>query len=277
VVRLEEAKRPLVSARRCGASGCTSPAGGSPVPVGAGAPGSRPQARGEIPVARAGRRKPLRREQEHGPQRYVNPAASTEEQWRSRAAHVTAKAMSDAHESGVERASGPPGVRGAARVHGGVRNERGPSARPPSRQGVSYKPMVKSSPAQRESEGVVVLWIATTNNVAGGKDPCFGRARTEGSCEGMAGRTGPNSPSEHKLGEEARRCRSELRRGAKRDGLWVGAPACSARSDAPADGSSMQVRRVHAPSRGPSVSRVREIRTHGLNGGLAVTRFGGVR
>ena len=33
------------------------PAGASPVPVSAGAPGSRPQARGEIRVAEAGRRR----------------------------------------------------------------------------------------------------------------------------------------------------------------------------------------------------------------------------
>ena len=43
--------------------------------------------------------------------------------------------------------------------------------------------------AQRESEGVVVLRIATTNNVAGGKGPCgdhVGGARTR---EGMSTRT----------------------------------------------------------------------------------------
>jgi hypothetical protein len=39
---------------------CIDPAGESPVPVSAGAPGSRPQAQGEIPVSRAGRQEPLR-------------------------------------------------------------------------------------------------------------------------------------------------------------------------------------------------------------------------
>src|SRR5438128_7954554 len=97
-------------------SRCASPAGGSPAQVSAGAPGSRPQACGESCVTQAGRQEPLRREQERGPQHYVKPAASTELQWGSRAAHVTAKATSIAPQSGEVRAVGSPGVRGAARV-----------------------------------------------------------------------------------------------------------------------------------------------------------------
>ena len=37
-----------------------------------------------------------------------------------------------------------------------------------------YKPMVKSSGVQRESDGVVVPQIAMQQNVAGGKGPRFG-------------------------------------------------------------------------------------------------------
>src|SRR5262249_32765183 len=122
---------------------CASPAGESPVPVSAGAPGSRSQAEGEILPSRAGRREPiqseaLRREQERGPQHEVNPAASTDSRWGSRAAHVAAKATLDA--SAPEHASSSSGVRGAARVQGEARNTRGPSASPPSRQVASYKP-----------------------------------------------------------------------------------------------------------------------------------------
>lgn len=94
------------------------------------------------------------REQARGPQRYVKPAASSDLQPRSRAAHVTAKAMFVALES--ERASSSGGVGGVARVQGEVRNRRGPSGQPSSRRGVSYKPKVKSGAGQRESEGVVV-------------------------------------------------------------------------------------------------------------------------
>src|SRR5207245_2733704 len=116
------------------------------------------------------RRKPLRREQARGPQHQVKPAASSDPQHGSRAAHVTAKATSFAPASG-ERVEDSVGVRGAARVQGSERNTRDPSTSPPSRQSGSYKPRAKSSATQRESEGTVVPKIATTNNVAGGKGP----------------------------------------------------------------------------------------------------------
>jgi hypothetical protein len=44
----------------------------------------------------------------------------------------------------------------------------------------SYKPMAKSSGGQRESEGVVVVGIGVQNNAPGAKDPCFDRASAEG-------------------------------------------------------------------------------------------------
>src|ERR1700730_5584248 len=145
---------------------CAFPAGASPASVSTGAPSSRPQARGGDPGARAGRQEPARRrtpcrgEQAHGPQHEVKPAASTDEQSGSRAAHVTAKATLPA---GVpEPVGGPGGVGGAARVQGSVRNTRDPSARPPSRQARPYKPKAKTGRAQRESDGVVVPENATT-------------------------------------------------------------------------------------------------------------------
>jgi len=137
---------------------CAFPAGESPAPVGAGAPGSRSQGGGEISRPRAGRRKPTASgEQVRGPQHQVKPAASKEEQSGGRAAHVTAKATRGALVPERARRSG--GVGGAARVQGDVRNTGGPSVRPGSGQGVSYKPKAKSSAAQRESEGIVVPQI----------------------------------------------------------------------------------------------------------------------
>ncbi len=50
----------------------------------------------------------------------------------------------------------------------------------------SDKPMVKSSGARRESDGVVVPKIAVSNAV-GGKGPDFGHARGEGKRRGMTG------------------------------------------------------------------------------------------
>lgn len=199
---------------------CVSPAGESPVSVSAGAPSSRPQVFGGDPFARAGRRKPvgrrepMRGEQVRGPQRNVKPAASTEEQSGSRAAHVTAKATSDA---GVpEPAWGPGGVWGAARGQGDARNTRDPSARPSSRRAVPYKPKAKSGRAQRESEGTVVPRIAVKNNAAGGKGPWGGRVVGAGTCEGMAGKTGPNDPGGRRPREKVRHLQRRLWAAAKR-------------------------------------------------------------
>ncbi len=159
---------------RPAASRCSSPAGASPASVSAGAPSSGPQARPETAVARAGCQEPLRREQVRGPQHEVKPAASTDSQPESRAAHVTVKATSPAPRSGGVRAGGLGGVGGAARGHGEGRNTRGPSARPGSGQRGSHKPKVKAGAAQRDSEGAIVLRRAVQQNAAGGKGPCGG-------------------------------------------------------------------------------------------------------
>src|SRR4029453_4282332 len=127
MVRREEAGRVASASRR------SSPAGASPVPGSAGAPSSRPQASGAIPVARAGCQEPLRREPARGPQPDVKPAASTHSQSENRADPVAAKATSAVSQSG-DHAAGLGGVWGAARVHGEERNTRGPSAQPSSRQ-----------------------------------------------------------------------------------------------------------------------------------------------
>jgi len=251
---------------------CASPAGASPAPVGREAPGSRSQALGETRASRAGRRKPAVRrepsvgEQARGPQHEVKPAASTEEQSGSRAAHVTAKATSDAGPTG--RAEDPGGVRGAARVQVEARNTGDPSAQPRSRQGGSYKPEAKSSAVQRESEGLVVPSMVATNNAIGGKGPCFGHARSEGKCEGMAARSGPNDPVARSCDVQVRRPQCELWTGAERLRRPWSYPVNRARGDARArrDGSG-RFATAHAPSGRPSVSRVPEIGMHGLKGG----------
>src|SRR5215813_7998801 len=189
MVRPQKHAQPSV---RGASSRCTDPAGASPVPVGTGAPGSRPQARGESRVSRAGRQEPLWRERARGPQHEVNPAASSDEQRGSRAAHVTAKATSAAPRSG-DGAAGSSGVRGAAREQGKVRKRRDPSARPSSRQGVLNKRNVKSDVAQRGAEGTVVPAMVVTNNATGGRGPCGGRVDGGGKRESMAGKSGCKS------------------------------------------------------------------------------------
>src|SRR5262245_37489185 len=209
MVRREEVDRSASTSRR------SSPAGASPVSVSAGAPSSRSRAAGESPLAQAGCQEPLRREPARGPQREVKPAASTELQPESRADHVAAKAMSVASQSG-KHAADLGGVWGAARVHGEERNTRGPSAWPPSGQRDSYKPRAKASRTQRMSEGIVVAVRRATNNARGAKGPCGGHVDGARTRQGMAGRTGPNSPDPHPRIDRVRQLQRRLWVAAKR-------------------------------------------------------------
>ena len=160
LVRPDEQRLAQAIAGAGRSTGWTSLGGVSPLPVSAGAPGSRSRVRGEILVSQAGCRKPKRRrirrdgKQARGPQHEVKPAASSDLQSGSRAAHVTVKAMFVTLKPDGVTNSG--GVGGAARVQRDVRNRRGPSDESLSRQVEPYKPKVKAVAGQRESEGVVV-------------------------------------------------------------------------------------------------------------------------
>jgi hypothetical protein len=288
-----EAKAELNPQGQGGAAACCAcPTGESAVPVGVGAPGSRPQAaEGDLGV-RAGRQKPARRrkpcngEQARGPQHEVKPAASTDLQPAGRAAHVTAKATSPGRDPKREGDCG--GVWGAARVQGHVRNVRGPSAQPLSGQAGSYKPKATLSGAQRESEGIVVLHAqaqaevtkAVRHNAAGGKGPCGGHAAIAGKSEGLAGKTGPKHPVGLEPIAKARQLPRQLWAATKR------APGGRLRvkKDPSCGFDRLQATRCSAPEpaqsllagagphnvacRRPLVSRVREIRMHGLSGGV---------
>jgi hypothetical protein len=285
-----EAKARLNPQGRGGAAACcASPTGESPVPVGVGAPGSRLQAAEGDLGARAGCQKPVRRrkprsgEQARGPQHEVKPAASTDLQPAGRAAHVTAKATSLQRDP--KRCGDCGGVGGAARVQGLERNVRGPSARPGSGRARSYKPKAKLSRAQRESEGIVVPdgaqapTKAVGHNAAGGKGPCGGHADGAGKREGMAGKTVPNDPDAGDCGDKVRQLQRQLWAAAKRaPGDQVHVPYPAGRRDAlpvtcmqlaaTAQPRSFGSGPHNAARRRPLVSRVREIRMHGLNGGV---------
>ena len=115
-----------------------------------------------------------------------------------------------------ERAAGPGGVRGAARVQGDVRNTGDPSRLPLSGQGGSYKARPKSSAAERESEGAVVPLMAVRQNAAGGKGPYGGQVDRGGKREGMAGMTGPNYPHGRRPVDKVRQLQRRLWVAAKR-------------------------------------------------------------
>jgi len=150
-------------------SRCTSPAGESPARVIAGEPISRPPPEAEMPIGEAWRQEPRKREQVRGPQHEVKPAASKDQQWEGRAAHVTAKATPAARESGW--AEGFPGVLGAARGQGEGRNTRGPSASRPSPQVAPCKSKTKGADEQRKSEGSIVPLMGVKKNAPGGRGP----------------------------------------------------------------------------------------------------------
>ena len=262
-----------VELNRAEVSRFDDPAGARPVQSETGTTGSRLQSRGEIHAATAERHKPWTQhelftgEQARGRQHEVKPAASTEKQWESRAAHVTAKATSESASTGQSSATDLLGVRGVARVQGSTRNRRDPSALPWSGQGASHKPKAKASAAQRKSEGVVVPSMTVTNNAVGGKDLCFGHADSEGKREGMVGSLRPKIPFDDNVEDKVRQLHCQLRLRAKRRAC--GFPTTDELLWSDNHKSPRRARRlvVHARTRGPSASRVRENRKHGLTGG----------
>jgi hypothetical protein len=290
MVRYEAKARLNPQGEGCAAACCANPTGESPVPVGVGAPGSRPQALEGDLCARAGCQMPARRrksrgaEQARGAQHEVKPAASTDLQPAGRAAHVTAKATSLKRDPKREGDCG--GVWGAARVQGQVRNVRGPSARPGSGPASSYKPKAKSSRAQRESEAIVVADAkaragatkAVRHDAAAGKGPCGGHAEIAGKRE-VAGVTGPNDPVELESSDKVRPLRRQLWAAAKRAPggrnflamcvhRWGLATAGRRGDRLPGAALLARVGRTMLRADGPLVSRVREVRMHGLNGGV---------
>ena len=78
--------------------------------------------------------------------------------------------------------------------------------------GGSYKPKVKSSAAQRESEGIVVLMKVV--KATGGKGPCGGHGEAGGKREGMVAR--PNHPDGRQADDKVRELQISLWRAAKR-------------------------------------------------------------
>jgi RNA-directed DNA polymerase len=87
---------------------------------------------------------------------------------------------------------------------------------PASGRDRSYKPMVKSDGAQRESEGAVVPSIGVQQNAPGGKGPRFGQACDGGKRKGMAGTARPNFPDRFPPVDNVRRLQRKLWVAAKR-------------------------------------------------------------
>jgi hypothetical protein len=250
------------------------PAGGSPVPVGAGAPGSRPQSRGEIPAAKQGVESLFGGNKRAGCDCSLDKFTMGEPSRSCHGEGHVRQSMLRTRHGGSPRGTGSWT---RARSDHGTRETRLPGLVSEDR---SCQPMVKSSGGQRESEGVVVVRSGVQKNAPGAKDPRFDRVGRGCKRKGMAGETGPNHPAGHKPGERgsSHMALVEAPRVAEARGTrsWLWAVAkCSQRSsrcaswprwgDSPWAASPYVLcsARVATPGRS-SVSRVRENRTHGL-------------
>jgi len=74
---------------------------------------------------------------------------------------------------------------------------------------------MKSSAAQRKSEGIVVPVMTVSKNTVGGKDPWGGRVDRSGTRKGMTGESSSNSPDGRSPGDNVRRLQDRLRAVAK--------------------------------------------------------------
>ena len=248
----------------------------SPARVGVGAPGSRPQSRGEIPAAERGVKSLFGGSKRAGCDCSLVRLTMGEP---SRSCH------GEGHVRRVEFRSRRRVLPGYGELHArtvwfGTRETRLSSLVSKDR---SYKPMVKSGGGQRESEGVVVVRIGVQKNASGAKGPRFDRACVGSERRDLAAPLmQPNYPSGCRPVDPAA---SEMALGATcgsvararpRGRLWEAAkrpqrPAWRAKQSSWGD-SSRAVRSrwllvgcVAAPGRSPA-SRVRENRTHGLKG-----------
>ena len=146
------------------------PAGASPVPVGAGAPGSRPRSLGEILAAergveslfggskRVGWDCSLVRSTIGEPSRSFHGEGHVRQSWFRIGLGGSLRGRETCTRARSDRGTGE------ARLASLVSKDR------------VYKPMAKAGGGQRESEGVVVVMIGVQHNAPGAKDPCFDHA-----------------------------------------------------------------------------------------------------
>jgi hypothetical protein len=251
---------------------CTRPAGGSPATVGTpGAPCSRLRATSEMAASERSVESldwaigPGQRKQSCGPNvsESLQPREISTERQGGRADHVAAKAT-DCGRVVTGDPQDTLGVGEGARSEGLVRNRRDPPRRPTSGEGGGYKPMAKCHRAGRESEGLVVPWMAPTKTSPEGRGPALVTLTNWGKGEGMP--YWANYPF-----EKAREPGNELSVVAKLVAP-LGAVLVSQEPlgvTTPGRMAGLLGRLSDASNTGrPSVSRVRENRMHGLKGGF---------
>jgi hypothetical protein len=147
---------------------CVRPAGGSPVLVSAGAPGSRPWLEGETPRAERGVRSLFGGSKRAGCDCSLVRVTIGEP---SRSFHGEGHVRQSWFRIGCGGSLRGIGSCTCARSDRGTRETRLPGLVSEDR---SYKPMVKSGGGQRESDGVVVVMIGVELKASGAKGPDFG-------------------------------------------------------------------------------------------------------
>ena len=155
-----------------------------------------------------------------------------------------------------------PGVWRRACGDSSTRNRRDPPRRSTSDEGGAYKPKAKGPRAGRESEGLVVPKRAATRTPPEGRGPALIVPHIEGKREGMPARA--NHPVV-KAREPHRRLFASAKR-REHSGVRVPYPLPGVTSRWQRATSGLRCERA-CDARRSSVSRVRETRTHGLNGG----------
>ena len=176
---------------------CTTPAGESPVPVNAGAPGSRlPCVAEETPPTKRSVESPRQEgSNEAGRNQLKAVQASSQNQPKGdrerRAGHAAAKADAQ-RPGGPERALGLPGVVAAARFEGEARNTRDPSGQPTSGKDRAYKARAES---ERSPAGVrgAHSTCESGDKPLEGRGPALVTRAQPGKREGMAEKR-PNDP-----------------------------------------------------------------------------------
>jgi hypothetical protein len=169
-----------VSPRERGDSCCIELTGASPVAVSAGAPRSRPRARGEIAASEWGVKSPQRAVWPVGGRQVRRPSLKRTVQPRDIRTRKGVRAeplMSRRRQqTALDRIGATQDRRGVWRRACGqssVRNRRDPSRRPTSGEGGPYKPSVKGDRAGRESEGPVVPLTPATRTPDEGRGPAL--------------------------------------------------------------------------------------------------------
>ncbi len=159
-----------------------------------------------------------------------------------------------------------PGVRATARFHSMMRDRRDPTRQPSQAKTRRIEPEAQSVGSREGVRGAHSTCEGGRYKPPEGRGPASVVVGLRGKREGMAAYGPPNNPSD----KSARTLQQPMDESQMVRPAQVVTPRLASRGDAAERTPGLQGRKsaMYATSGRPSVSRVREIRKHGLNGGL---------